>query len=214
MALKAVAFDVGETLVDETRYWADWAEWFGIRQFELNALLGATIAAREPHRRVFERARPGMDVDAEFAARRASGNPDMFIESDLFEDARPCLDGLAEQGLRTCVAGNQPPWMADEMRGWNLSAEFVADAAELDAVKPDRRFFVRLVERLGLDAGEVAYVGDRADNDVVPAREVGLIAIFLRRGPWGRVMADWPEAEHAHATIDSLAELPDALGTL
>jgi FMN phosphatase YigB (HAD superfamily) len=211
VALKAVAFDVGETLVDETRYWADWAEWFGIRPFELNALLGATIEAREPHRRVFERARTGLDVDAEFAARRASGNPDVFVEDDLFEEARPCLDALKASGYRMCVAGNQPPWMADRMRSWHLPVEFVTDAAELQATKPDRRFFTGLVARLELEPHEVAYVGDRADNDVVPAREVGMVAIFLRRGPWGRLMAHWPEAEHADVTIDSLSQLPEAL---
>ena len=211
MALKAVAFDVGETLVDETRYWADWAEWLGIRPFELNALLGATIEARESHRRVFERARPGLDVDAEFATRRASGNPDTFVEEDLFEEARPCLEALKDSGYRTCVAGNQPKWMADEVRRWRLPVEFVTDAAELKATKPDRRFFTSLVERLELDPQQVAYVGDRVDTDVVPAREAGMVAIFLRHGPWGRLMADWPEAQRAHLTIDSLSQLPDAL---
>lgn len=211
MALKAVAFDVGETIVDETRYWDDWADWFGIRTFELNALLGATIASREPHRTVFERARPGIDVDAEFAARRSSGRPDMFFESDLFADARPCLEALTARGLRTCVAGNQPPWMADEMRRWNLGVEFVTDTAELRAIKPDPLFFTHLVDRLGVDPREVAYVGDRADNDVVPARESGMLAVFLRRGPWGRIMAGWPEAGRAHVTVESLTELPEAL---
>lgn len=211
MAVKAVAFDVGETLVDETRYWADWADWFGVRPFELNALLGATIEARGPHREVFERARPGLDVDAEFAARRASGRPDMFFESDLFHEARPCLEALAASGYRTCLAGNQPPWMADEMRTWQLPVEFVTDTAELEAIKPEQRFFTRLVERFGLESQEVAYVGDRADNDIVPAREAGLVAVFLRRGPWGRLMANWPEADRAHITVESLAELPDAL---
>jgi FMN phosphatase YigB (HAD superfamily) len=211
VAVKAVAFDVGETLVDETRYWADWADWFGMRPFELNALLGATIEAREPHRRVFERARPGLDVESEFAARRASGRPDMFFEGDLFEEARPCLEALEARGFRACVAGNQPPWMADEMRTWQLPVEFVTDTAQLEAIKPDRRFFTRLVERFELDPRQVAYVGDRPDNDVVPAREAGLVAVFVRRGPWGRLMGGWPDAGRAHLTVESLAELPDAL---
>jgi FMN phosphatase YigB (HAD superfamily) len=211
VALKAVAFDVGETLVDETRYWNDWADWLGVRPFVLNALLGATIASRRPHRTVFELACPGIDVDATFAARRASGRPDVFVEDDVFEEVRPCLEALRGAGLRTCVAGNQPPWMAESMRGWDLDVDFVTDAGELDAVKPDPRFFTRLAERLGLETDEVAYVGDRADNDVVPAREVGMVAVFLRRGPWGRVMGSWPEAEHAQVTIESLSELPDAL---
>jgi FMN phosphatase YigB (HAD superfamily) len=211
MAVRAVAFDVGETLVDETRYWNEWADWFGIRPFVLNALLGATIALREPHRNVFARARPDLDVDEQFAARRESGRRDMFVEGDLFPDARPCLARLAERGLRTCIAGNQPPWMAAEIRGWRLPVEFVSDAAELDALKPDRRFFVRLLERLRLEPDEVAYVGDRADNDVAPAADVGMVTVLVRRGPWGTLTGGWPEAACARLTIDSLDELPDAL---
>jgi FMN phosphatase YigB (HAD superfamily) len=211
VAVRAVAFDVGETLVDETRYWNEWADWFGVRPFVLHALLGATIALREPHRNVFARARPDLDVDERFAARRDSGRPDVFVEDDLFADARPCLAALAGRGLRTCIAGNQPPWMAAEIRGWHLPVEFVADAAELDALKPDRRFFSRLVERLRLQPSEVAYVGDRADNDVAPAADVGIVAVLVRRGPWGTITGKWPEAARARLTIESLDELPDAL---
>jgi FMN phosphatase YigB (HAD superfamily) len=208
--VKAVAFDVGETLVDETRYWNEWAEWFGVRPFVLNALLGATIALREPHGTVFERAGPDLEGDARIA-RRESGNPDMFIEADLFADARPCLEALRKRGFRTCIAGNQPPWMAAAMRDWGLAADVITDSAELDALKPDHRFFTRLAERLELDPSEVAYVGDRADNDVVPAAEVGMLAVFVRRGPWAAIQRHWPEAAQADLAVDSLVELAEAL---
>ena len=54
MALKAVFFDVGETLVDEERYWRRIAEEIGVRPHVLWAALGATIARGEDHRRVYE----------------------------------------------------------------------------------------------------------------------------------------------------------------
>jgi hypothetical protein len=31
VVIKAVVFDIGETLVDETRYWNGWNDWLGIR---------------------------------------------------------------------------------------------------------------------------------------------------------------------------------------
>ena len=37
------------------------------------------------------------------------------------------------------------------------------------------------------DPGDVAYVGDRVDNDVVPSSAAGMRAVWLRRGPWGIV---------------------------
>ncbi len=38
--MKAVVFDVGETLVDETRYWDEWADWLGVPRFTFFAVLG------------------------------------------------------------------------------------------------------------------------------------------------------------------------------
>jgi FMN phosphatase YigB (HAD superfamily) len=58
------------------------------------------------------------------------------------------------------------------------------------------------------DPGEIAYVGDRVDFDVLPARAAGMVAVHIRRGPWGYLQAG---RERAHVRIDSLGELPEAL---
>ncbi|WP_376744458.1 HAD family hydrolase [Sodalis praecaptivus] len=51
--------------------------------------------------------------------------------------------------------------------------------------KPDPRFFQQILAATpGLKPSEVAYVGDRLNNDVLPARQAGMLAVFLRRGPW------------------------------
>jgi FMN phosphatase YigB (HAD superfamily) len=57
-------------------------------------------------------------------------------------------------------------------------------------------------------------VGDRVDNDVVPAHHAGMVAVHIRRGPWGVLQADWPGAEHATLRVHSLSELPARLGAL
>lgn len=49
-----VCFDVGETLIDETRVWATWADVLGIPRFTFMAALGGVIAQGEDHRRVFD----------------------------------------------------------------------------------------------------------------------------------------------------------------
>ena len=72
----------------------------------------------------------------------------------------------------------------------------------------DGRFFSRLVELAHAQPAEVAYVGDRVDNDVLPALEEGLVVFHLRRGPWGRLQETPADA----IAIDSLAEIPSRLG--
>jgi FMN phosphatase YigB (HAD superfamily) len=65
-------------------------------------------------------------------------------------------------------------------------------------------FFARLVAEAGRPVGEIAYVGDRVDNDVAPALAAGMVAVHVRRGPWGYLHE--PPAEAIR--IGSLDELP------
>ncbi len=45
MTIRLVVFDVGETLVDESRMWGEWADWLGVTRLAFFAALGAVIAA-------------------------------------------------------------------------------------------------------------------------------------------------------------------------
>jgi len=40
--VEAVFLDVGETLLDETRMWSEWADWLGVSHLTMMAALGAT----------------------------------------------------------------------------------------------------------------------------------------------------------------------------
>ena len=58
-------------------------------------------------------------------------------------------------------------------------------------------------------ADEILYVGDRLDNDIRPAADLGLRTALIRRGPWGIIQQDDPDADRVPTMrIDSLAELP------
>lgn len=49
--------------------------------------------------------------------------------------------------------------------------------------KPNVAFFDKLAPASRHDRHEIAYVGDRLDNDIVPAAEAGLVTVKVRRGP-------------------------------
>jgi phosphoglycolate phosphatase-like HAD superfamily hydrolase len=58
--------------------------------------------------------------------------------------------------------------------------------------------------------GEILYVGDHRDYDVVAAKRAGLRSALIRRGPWGYLWADDPlVTEQADWVIRSLVELPE-----
>jgi FMN phosphatase YigB (HAD superfamily) len=209
--IEVVFFDVGETLVDETRQWATWADWLGIPRLTFFAVLGGVIERGEHHRRVFELLRPGIDVAAERAARAAAGVFDGIDRTDFYPDVLPCLRVLREQGYKIGLAGNQPASAEQQLRAMELPVDFVASSAGWGVEKPSPEFFGRVAALAGVAPEAIAYVGDRVDNDVVPAAAAGMMSVFLRRGPWGYLQASWPEAARAHIRIDSLVELPVAL---
>jgi HAD superfamily hydrolase (TIGR01549 family) len=206
-----VVFDVGETLVSEDRVWADWARWLGVSPTVLAAALGSSIAGRQDHRDAFTIVRPGIDLDRERSAKEAAGIRWAFDTDDLYPDAVPCLDRLRADGLRVGIAANQPAAVGPMLAEMGLEVEFVATSATWGVTKPDPEFFERLTRAAGLPPDRIAYVGDRLDNDVLPARRAGMAGVLIRRGPWGHLHATWPEREQADAVIDSLDELPAAL---
>ncbi|MDQ1689579.1 MAG: hypothetical protein QOK42_2554 [Frankiaceae bacterium] len=215
MTVRAVCFDVGETLISEERVWTDWAHWLGVPTITFLAELGAVIERRQHHLGVFDAFRPPgtFDVETERRALLESGRRVDFDATDLYPDALDCLRRLKAAGLRVAVAGNQPPAVSEALFGsCGVELDLVASSAAWGVEKPSPAFFERLVAELGVEPKDVAYVGDRVDNDVQPANAAGMVSVFIRRGPWGYIHADWPEAGQAAIRIDSLAELPHALG--
>ena len=203
MALKAVFFDVGETLVDEERWWRVLAERLRLQPHVIWAALGVTIERGEDHSRLWGHL--GME-------RPPTWSSDISYElGDLYPDALACLESVAALGLRVGIVGNQPAAMEHWAHVVALPAAVVSSSESLGVTKPDPRFFERVVELAECGAGDVAYVGDRVENDVLPAAAAGLVAIHVRRGPWGRLQGTPAEAAFG---LDDLAALPEALASL
>jgi len=189
--LTYVVFDVGETLVDETATWERAADAAGVPRFTLMGVLGGLAARGEHHLRVWEI----------LGVARPEGAP--FERAALYPDAEPCLRALRPR-YRLGLAGNAS---RDAYSRLGLEVDFVADSTEWEVEKPAPAFFDRLAETCGCEPAAIAYVGDRVDNDVVPARAAGMRAIHVRRGPWGHMHT--PPA--GTPQIRSLAELPEVL---
>ena len=200
MAVRAVFFDVGETLVDEERIWREVAHDAGLQPHVVWAALGMTIERGEEHWVLWDH----------LGVERPLGVWERFDYEwiDLYPDAIDCLERLRAAGLFVGLAGNQSRTMEAWARA-TLPADVVTSSDGVGARKPDPAFFDRLVELAGVEPGELAYVGDRVDNDILPAMRGGLVAVHLRRGPWGRLR---PTPDGAIG-IDSLAELPGALAS-
>jgi FMN phosphatase YigB (HAD superfamily) len=188
--------------------WTGWAKRLGVSPLTFMAALGAGLARGGTHRDVFELFRPGYDVDAEWRRIAAAGDSGAITLGDLYPDAMDCLVALAADGYRLGVAANQPATTAAVMATLPVALDVNGMSDTWGLHKPDPAFFARIAAELELPAGQIAYVGDRVDNDVAPAHAAGMVAVFLRRGPWAWIHAPRDDPPGADLVVNSLAELP------
>lgn len=201
------AFDVGETILRDDRYWASWADWLDVPRHTLSALVGAVVAQGRDNADALRLLRPGIDIEAEYAARDAAGRGEHIEEDDLYPDVRPALTALRAAGHRLLVAGNQTARAAKLLRALDLPVDAIAVSGEWGVAKPAPEFFARLIEFAGTTPERIIYVGDHPANDALPAKAAGLRTAHVRRGPWGYLWADEPAAAAADWRITTLTEL-------
>lgn len=208
--IRAVVFDVGECLVDETREYGTWADWLGVPRHTFAAMFGAVIAQGRDYREVFQPFKPGFDLTAEREARAAAGQPEHFDESDLYPDVRPALTKLRTDGLWLGIAGNQTVRAGGILRSlFTEDVDLIGTSDDWGASKPDPEFFERVAAVVPYSPDEILYVGDRIDNDLRPGAQAGMHTALIRRGPWATIQWDTEEARKLPTfRVDSLLELP------
>ncbi|MFD3513411.1 HAD family hydrolase [Streptomyces sp. NPDC058657] len=208
--MRAVVFDVGECLVDETREYGTWADWLGVPRHTFAAVFGAVIAQGRDYREAFQEFRPGFDLDEQRQARIDAGRPEEFGEADLYPDVRPALAALRAAGLWLGIAGNQTARAGGTLRElFAGDVDLIGTSDDWGAAKPDPEFFARLAGAVPYPPGEILYVGDRVDNDLRPAAAAGLPTALVRRGPWATLQWHTADARELPVfRIEKLTELP------
>ena len=191
MAVKAVVFDVGETLIDESRDVGACADVAGVPRFTLMGVLGGLARA----------------ASTTVGPGRSSGSSaaSAWIEDDFYPDALPCLERLRSAGLRVGAVGNTPAAAEALLRD---HVDLVGSSGRWGIEKPSPPSSSGSLLRRRRRAEELAYVGDRVDNDIEPALAAGMSAIHVRRGPWGRLQ----EPPAAAIRIRSLESCPGVGG--
>ncbi|MDP8957960.1 MAG: HAD family hydrolase [Actinomycetota bacterium] len=122
--------------------------------------------------------------------------------------AREAVEALRARGLRVAVVSNSDGTALRnlEAAGFGDLFEFVIDSRRLAVAKPDPGIFRMALDRLGLPAREVWYVGDSYFHDILGARGAGLGEAVLV-DPLGLAPA-------GQASVASVAELPAMLGRI
>lgn len=196
--VKWLFFDVGSTLVNEEKAYEH-------RMREMSE------AAQMPYEKIYEMAvgfyKENKKGDLEAARALGLSKPKWHKEDEfLYEGARECLEALSGK-YKIGVIANQSLGTAERLErlGIRQFIDVVIASAEEGVAKPDRRIFEIALERGGCKPSEAVMIGDRVDNDIVPAKLLGMHTIWIRQG-FGKYWRISSETEKAEAVVDSLEE--------
>ena len=84
--------------------------------------------------------------------------------------------------------------------------DLVIASAEEGVEKPDLRIFQLALERANCKPEEAVMVGDRIDNDMIPAKKIGMKTVWIKQG-FGGLSEQMTEAQQPDYSVDSLNEL-------
>ena len=150
----------------------------------------------------------GLDGDAGAGA-------DLFREvlgrAPAYPDAHAAVDALAAAGYRLGLLSNaDEDFLQSAISHNRLRFSVIQSSESLRCYKPHQSTFGELCRRLGCEPGEVLYVGDSPQADVLGARHAGLrVAWLRRRGDGYELPEDYPRPDRA---VDSLAAAAAVLG--
>ena len=124
--------------------------------------------------------------------------------NDGVEAALESLHGRYRLG----IIANQPPECRNSLDRRRLLRYFdvIGISEELDLHKPDAKFFEWALEQAGCSPQSAVMIGDRLDNDVAPARQLGMRTILLR---WPADGSCWrPTDDHGRLFVESCKRVP------
>jgi len=98
---------------------------------------------------------------------------------ELYEDALPVLEELRRRGLKLGLVSNTGRDLDEFVAHHQLDVDAVLGSGAFGRTKPHPTIFRAVLERLQVEPGEAAMVGDSPEDDIEGARAAGLGAAFL-----------------------------------
>ena len=207
MGKKVIFFDVGYTLVCEDAVWAtrcrEQAEGAEARALGLTAediyqeIAAATIAHLPQYRTVVSKF--GFTVPAPYRHE---------LET-LYPDALEVLAALARR-YRLGIIANQTDGLRQRLAAFGILSYFepcaIISSWDWQIIKPDLQLFTIACAQAGCTPEDAVMIGDRLDNDIAPAKAMGMKTIWIRQG-FGGMQSPHSPNEEPDTAVDGLTEL-------
>ena len=197
--MKWIFFDLGSTLVDEIDVYKSRCE-FAIRQLN--------ISPDEFMNRVYEEAKKSPTPIGSAAKAYGVVLPewDNSLEK-LYKAVPSVLSGLYGK-FKLGIIANQSLGTQDRIDNWGIGQYFdvVIASAEAGVAKPDLKIFTMALDKAKCKPEEAVMIGDRLDNDIAPAKKLGMKTIWVRH-EFSKYQRIDDETKRPDYIVDSIDEL-------
>ena len=197
--IKWLFFDIGSTLVDETKVYDDIFHKIAI---------AANVSEDYVKTQAIEFYKQNKRGHKEVMRLLGVDYPEWTPQyEELYPDTKECLRAL-EKKYKLGIIANQIPGADKRLEAMGIRQYFdlIVTSAEEGVAKPDLRIFTTALARAGCTPEQAVMIGDRIDNDIVPAKQMGMKTVWIKQGV-GKYWNIQGDGETPEYEVDSLTEL-------
>ncbi|MBQ9551620.1 MAG: HAD family hydrolase [Clostridia bacterium] len=197
--IKWIFFDVGSTLVDESDCY----------QYRIDEIVMANRMDHEEFVSCVKRCAKENAFPIKAAAQKygVSVPPWRCELEKLYPCTKELLKRLSEQ-YHLGIIANQEPGTQSRLENWGIKNDFdvIIASAESGFSKPDLRIFEIALRQAACEPNNAVMVGDRLDNDILPAKQLGMKTVWVRQG-FARYQPNSDMPDHTIQTLEEIERI-------
>lgn len=197
--IKWFFFDIGSTLVDES---------VAFRKRVEKTIANTNVSYDDFYNKMVEISKHNQNgyhkaLEAYGLTMVPWNSGDEFV----YPEAEECLRKLSKK-YKIGIIANQTFGSKERLEKIGLLKyiNLVVASAEEGIAKPDLRIFEIALCKANCKAEESVMIGDRLDNDIVPANKIGMKTVWIKQG-FGGLAVPIIQEEQPTFTINNLSEL-------
>lgn len=172
---KWLFFDVGSTLVDETEC---------EKQRIIDTINGSSVSYDEFYHKMEYYACCNMNCYKctleKYGLKKADWKSELEI---IYPKADYILNSLSVK-YNLGIIANQNKGLSERLRQFGIYDYFniVVSSSDIGFAKPDERIFKFALKKANCSAQNAYMIGDRFDNDIIPAQHIGMKTVWIKQG--------------------------------
>ncbi len=129
----------------------------------------------------------------------------------LYDDTVSVLSALKNK-YDLAIIANQFSGTEQRLKSFGIydDFKFILASSDVGVSKPNPIIFETALEKAGCSAAEAVMIGDRIDNDIAPAKSLGINTVWIRQG-YGGLQSPEKFGCAPDFTVNSLKEILDIL---